>query len=155
MPEKCSESVFVQKELYLLVKRVVSVCKNSCICLKKELYLCAKRVGSVCKKSSICLPNLRLLTERAPRGPGWTARGRPGVQNWNRFLVHPYACRTVLGARWYPHKHTRGGVHGYSSFGWIALVVALQDKKGTLRWLAGLAGLGWAGLNVPYINIYL
>ena len=52
--------------------------------------------------------------------------------------MYPYARRTVLGAGWYPHKHPPWGVHGYSSFGWIALVVALQDKKGTLRWAGRL-----------------
>ena len=86
------------------------------------------------------------LVAEGSQDPGWAARGPPGVQNWDRFLVHPYACRTVLGARWYPHKLPPWGVHGYSSFGWIAVVVSLQDKKGlapgpewSLRW-AGLAG---------------
>ena len=67
------------------------------------------------------------------------------VQIYDRFLMHPYARRAVLGARWYPHKHPPWGVHGYSSFGWIAVVVALQDKTGALRWAGLLAGLGWLG----------
>jgi len=81
--------------------------------------------------------------EKGKRGKG---RGPAGVQNWDRFLVHPHACRTVLGARWYPHKLPPWGVHGYSSFGWIAVVVSLQDKKGlapgpewSLRWAGWLA----------------
>ena len=71
-----------------------------------------------------------MLTEGLPGEP-------PGVQNWDRFLVHPYVRCTVLGARWYPHKHSPWGVHGYISFGRVALVVSLQDLNGAS------AGLGW------------
>ena len=66
-----------------------------------------------------------------------------GVENWDRYLVHLYADRTALGARWYPTILPPWGVHGYSTFRRFALVVKLQNKMVPSAGLAGwLAGLG-------------
>ena len=100
----------------------------------------------------------------APKAPGLTSRacgerawgGGAGVENRDRYLVHLYADRTALGARWYLTILPPWGVHGYSTFRRFALVVKIQNKMVPS---AGLAGwLGWAGLaglKVHYITIYL
>ena len=69
----------------------------------------------------------------------WSARGLPGVQNYDIFLVHPYARRTVLGDRWYPHKHPPG-----VSMGKIVLAGLRSLSRSRTKTVLS-AGLGWAG----------